>query len=155
MKRFFIFTLTALFVTACLFLPELDAWDTNYRYDTKFNGSVYGEANVLTWFEFPVAYSRHAVYVSNDGPGSVKFYATFTMEVHWNGGYTTLPPREESGILGAGSWGSANHNFSLNLRDKRAGPGYIYATSALDVRHIPTNEKLSWPTAAISTDFEL
>ena len=155
MKRFFVFTLTVLFATASLFLTELYALESDYRYATKFNGKVYGEANVWTWFEFPFANSRHHVYVSNDLPGQMKFYGKFTVEVYWNGGAATPQPREESDLVDGDSSGAATHNFSFNLRHKEAGPGYIYATTALDVRNVATNEKLSWPTAACSSGFEL
>lgn len=155
MKFLLIFTLTVLFATACLFLTELNALSSDYRYDTKFGGEVYGEANVWTWFEFPFAKSSHHVYVSNDLPGAVKFYGTFRVAVYWNGGQNIPPPREESDIVDGHSSGSTNHNFSFNLRGKRRGPGRITASTALEVRNVATNVKLSWPTASCTTHFRL
>lgn len=157
MKRFFVFTLTLLFATVCLFLTDIEALDSDYEYETNFGGTVYGETNAWTWFDAAseTAYSSHSVYVWNDGPGAVKFYAKHTARVFWNGGSATPPPREESGIIGANSSGSDSDSFSFNLSNKPAGPGSISATTGLDVRHIPTNVKLSWPTASISTSFTL
>ena len=157
MKRFFVFTLTLLFATVCLFLTDTEALNSDYKYATKFDGTVYGETNAWTWFDASseTAYSRHSVYVWNDGPGSVKFYATYTAKVFWNGGSSTPPPREESDIISANSSGSDSDSFSFLLRNKPAGNGHISATTALEVRHMPTNVKLSWPTASISTSFTL
>ena len=157
MKRFFVFTLMLLFTAACLFLTDLHAFDSDWKFDTKFNGTVYGETNVWVRFDAAseTASSRHSVYVWNDGPGAVKFYATFTVQVFWNGGSVSPPPREDSGVLGANSSETAPENFSFNLRNKREGNGRISATTALDVRYIPTNERLSWPTARATTMFRL
>ena len=157
MKRFFVFTLTLLFATVCLFLTDLSAFDSDWEYDTLFDGTVYGETNAWTSFDASseTAYSSHSVYVWNDGPGSVKFYSTATAQVFWNGGSASPPPREDSDILEANSSGSASESFSFLLRNKEAGPGHISATTALDVRHIPTNVRLSWPTASTTTSFTL
>ena len=157
MKRFFVFTLTLLFAAVCLFLTNLDALDSDWKFATKFNGTVYGETNAWTWFDdsSKIAHSNHAAYVSNDGPGPVKFYVTYTTQVFWNGGSATPPPREESHTVEAGSSKNTSESFSFLLRNKKAGPGHISATTALDVRHIPTNVKLSWPTARSITFFDL
>ena len=155
MKRFFVFTLTLLFATVCLFLTNLHAFDSDWKYDTKFNGTVYGETNVAVWFDSPIAHSSHGAYVSNAGPGAVKFYATFTAQVFWNGGSASPPPREESDIVAANDSQNVSESFSFNLRNKPEGNAHISATSALDVRHIPTNVRLSWPTARAIHYFRL
>ncbi len=42
MKRFFVFTLAALFASTCLFLTDLYAFDQDFRSSTEFAGNVYG-----------------------------------------------------------------------------------------------------------------
>ena len=147
MKRFFVSTLIMLFATVCLFQTNVDAFDSDWEYDTKFNGTVYGETNVWVKFNYPIASSGHGFYVSNDGPGAVKYYTTATAQVFWNGGSSSPPPRKDNGVLAANESENINENFSFNLRNKPEGRGRISASSALDVRHIPSNVKLSWPTA--------
>jgi hypothetical protein len=155
MKRFFVFTLIALFATVSVFLTHLDAFDSDWQFDTKFDGTVYGETNVWVKFNDPIASSGHAFYVSNDGPGVVKYYTTATVQVFWNGGSVSPTPREDSGIIAANDSQNINENFSFNLKNKDEGNAHISATSALDVRHIPTNVKLSWPTAKAIHHFNL
>ena len=155
MKRFFVFTLTLLFATVCLFLTNLHAFDSDWEFDTLFNGTVYGETNVSVGFDSPIAHSSHAFYVSNDGPGAVKYYTTATAQVFWNGGSASPPPREDSDIVAANDSQNISENFSFNLRNKPEGNAHISATSALDVRHIPTNVRLSWPTARAIHYFRL
>ena len=157
MKRFFVFALTLLFSTVCPFLTNLHAFDSDWKFDTKFDGTVYGETNVAVWFDASskTASSSHSVYVWNDGPGAVKFYATYTAQVFWNGGSASPPPREESDIVEANSSGSDSDGFSFLLRNKPAGNAHISATTALEVRHIPTNVKLPWRTARAIHYFDL
>lgn len=147
MKRFCVFTLIAIFATVSVFLTHLDAFDSDWKFDTKFNGTVYGETNVAVKYDAPIASSSHGFYVSNDGPGAVKYYTTATVQVFWNGGSVSPPPREDNGIIAANDSKNINENFSFNLRNKEEGNAHITATSALDVRHIPSNVKRSWRTA--------
>lgn len=158
MRRFFVFTLSLLFSTVCLFLTTVEALDSNYKFATKFNGTVYGESNVWTWFDATseTAHSDYAVYVWNDGPGSVKYYATYTVKVVWNGGSVTPKPREKSGLVHANNSGADNDDGrSYLLRNKNPGRGRISATTLLEVRHIPTNVKRAWPLASTATAFTL
>ena len=92
MKRFFVLTLIMLFATVSVFQTNVHAFDSDWEYDTKFNGTVYGETNVWVKFNYPIASSGHGFYVSNDGPGSVKYYTTATVQVFWNGGSVSPPP---------------------------------------------------------------
>jgi len=158
MKRFFLFTLIALFATVCLFPPTLEALNSDYKYATKFGGTVYGEANVWTWFDASseIAHSDHAVYVWNDGPGSVKYYGTYTVRVVWQGGSATPEPREKSGLVHANNSGADNDDGrSFLLRNKDPGRGRISASTLLEVRHVPTNVKRAWPLASTATAFTL
>ena len=147
MKRLFVFTLMMLFATVSVFLTNVHAFDSDWQYDTKFNGTVYGETNVAVSYNAPIARSSHSFYVWNDGPGSVKYYTTATAQVFWNGGSSSPPPRENNGILGADESKNITETFTFNLRNKREGNAHISGTSALDVRHIPSNVKRSWRTA--------
>ncbi len=157
MKCFVVFTLTLLFATTCLLLTDLYALDQDFRSSTEFAGNVYGSTYVCTWFDTltETAHSSHSVAVDNYGIGKVKLYGTFTVEVHWNGGsITPLPETKEKEVPG-NSFGSAHHNFSFLLRNKEEGPGWIDAWTGLEVRDLATKEKVAWPTASCSTNFEL
>ena len=83
MKRFCVFTLIALFATVSVFLTHLDAFDSDWQFDTQFDGTVYGETNVAVWFDDPIAHSSHAFYVWNlelkrsPHPPNVKFTLNF------------------------------------------------------------------------------
>ena len=69
--------------------------------------------------------------------------------------YILPPPRKASGILGADASKNINETFTFNLRNKEEGNAHISGTSALDVRHIPTNVKRSWPTARALYRFKI
>ena len=159
MKRFFVFTLMLLFATTCFLLPNPNAYgyDWDSKHATKFDGTVYGSIYITTAFDHATetASSHFTFYVSNDGPGAVKMYTTATVRVFWNGGSVSPAPREDTAIVEANSARSIYEDFSFNLRNKRAGRGSISVIGELDVRHIPTNVKLSWPTARATTTFRL
>ena len=157
MKRFFVFTLAALFATTCLLLTNLYALDQDFRSATEFAGNVYGSTYVCTWFDTltATAHSSHSVAVDNYGIGKVKLYGTFRVEVYWNGGSVKPRPETKEMEVPGKSFGSASHNFSFFLRNKPKGPGWIAAWTELEVRDLATKEKVAWPTASCSTDFEL
>ena len=157
MKRFLVFTLTFLFATICLLLTDLYAFDQDFRESTEFAGNVYGSTYVCTWFDIltETAHSSHSVAVDNDGIRAVKLYGTFTVEVRWNGGSTKPLPKTKEKEVAGNSFGSASHNFSLLLRNKKAGKASISASTGLEVRDLATKEKVAWPTASCVTIFEL
>lgn len=157
MKRFFVFTLVALFATTGLFLTDLYAFNSDFRPETKFAGNVYGSTYVATWFDTltETAHSSHSVAIDNYGPGEVKLYGTFTVTVRWNGGSTTPPAKEKEKNVDGNSFGSAHDNFSFLLRNKPEGKAKITAWTELEVRDLATKEKVAWTTAQCSTRFEL
>ena len=64
-------------------------------------------------------------------------------------------PKEKSDLVGANEYGGANVNFSCNLRNKPEGPGSVFGSTELKVRHLPTNA-VEWGTSAhASTFFDL
>ena len=65
MKRFFVFTLTALFVTTCLLLTNLIA-ENDMDTESLLDGDVDGYTEVTTWFNFPLAKSVHQASVYNN-----------------------------------------------------------------------------------------
>ena len=157
MKRFLVFTLTLLFATTSLLLTDLYALDQDFRSATEFAGNVYGSTYVCTWFDTltETAHSSHSVAVDNYGIGEVKLYGTFTVEVYWNGGSVTPPPETEEKDVPGNSFGSAYHNFSFLLRNKREGRARISAWTGLEVRDLATKIKVPWPTASCTTIFKL
>lgn len=158
MKRFSVFTLTLLFATTCLFLTDLYAsFREDFRSSTEFAGNVYGSTYVCTWFDTltETAHSSHSVAVDNYGIGEVKLYGTFRVEVPWNGGSTTPPPKIKEKKVPGNSFGSAYHDFSFLLRNKPAGKARISAWTGLEVRDLATKEKVAWPTAECTSHFEL
>ena len=157
MKRFSVFTLTALFATTCLLLTDLYALDQDFRSATEFAGNVYGSTYVCTWFDTltETAHSSHSVAVDNYGIGAVKLYGTFRVEVQWNGGSITPPPETKEKEVPGKSFRSATHNFSFLLRNKKAGKASISASTGLEVRDLATKEKVAWPTASCFTNFDL
>lgn len=157
MKRFLVFTLTVLFATTCLLLTDLYAFEQDSRESTEFAGNVYGSTYVCTWFDTltETAHSSHSIAVDNYGIGKVKLYGTFTVEVHWNGGSITPPSETEEKEVPGKSFGSAYHSFSFLLRNKPEGPGWIEASTGLEVRDLATKIKVAWPTAECSTNFRL
>ena len=157
MKRFFVFTLTALFATTGLFLTDLYAFNEDFESSTEFAGNVYGSTYVCTWFDTltKTAHSSHSVAVDNYGIGEVKLYGTFRVTVRWNGGSRTPDPKTKEKKVQGNSFGSAYDNFSFLLRNKKAGPGRIEAWTELEVRDLATKEKVAWPTAHCSSNFRL
>ncbi len=157
MKRFFVFTLAALFASTCLFLTDLYAFDQDFRSSTEFAGNVYGSTYVSTWFDTltETAHSSHSVAVDNYGIGEVKLYGTFRVTVRWNGGSTTPQPETREKRVPGNSFGSAYHNFSFLLRNKPEGRARIEASTELEVRDLATKIKIAWPTTRCSTNFEL
>ena len=157
MKRFSVFTLTLLFASTCLFLTDLYAFDEDSRSSTEFAGNVYGSTYVCTWFDTltETAHSSHSVSVDNYGIGEVKLYGTFRVEVHWNGGSTTPPPKVKTQRVAGKSFGSVYHSFSFLMRNKPEGRARITAWTDLEVRDLATNIKVAWPTASCSTIFKL
>ena len=157
MKRFLMFTLTLLFTTTCSLLTDLQAFEHDFQSDTKFAGNVYGSTYVCTGFDFAsqTAHSSHSVAVDNYGIGPVKLYAIFRVEVHWNGGSIKPPPVIKEKRVPKNGFGSAYHNFSFPMRNKRKGHGYIQAWTDLEVLDLATTVKLAWPTASCITFFDL
>ncbi len=160
MKRFFVFTLMALFAATYFLLPNPNAYgyDWDFEDETLFDGTVYASIYITTDFDntTETASAYFSFYVSNDGPGGVKMYSTATMGLFWNGGSVTPPPKKDSDIVGANRTGSIYENFVFSLRNKRKGRGSMWAKGELDVRHIPTNVKRSVDPPALSeTVFEI
>ena len=153
MKRFFVFTLMSLFATTSLFLTNGYSYDSDFEYDWLFDDTVYASIYITTDFDntTEIASAYFSFYISNDGRGDVKMYSTATMELHWNGGSVTPPPKEDTAIVEANSTGSINEDFVFSLRDKEEGPGSMWAEGELDVRHAPTNEKSSVDPPAYAT----
>ena len=155
MKRFFVFTLMSLFATTCLFLTNGYSYDWDSKADLFFDDTVYASIYITTDFDntTETASCYFSFYVSNDGPGGVKMYTTATMELFWKGGSVTPLPKEDTAIVGANSTRSICEDFVFSLRNKRKGPGYMWAEGKLDVRHIPTNVKSSVNPPAFSMTF--
>ena len=157
MKRFFVFTLTALFATTGLFLTDLYAFRSDFKSATEFAGNVYGSTYVAVWFDTltETAHSSHSVAVDNYGIGEVKLYGTFNVTVRWNGGSVTPPTTTKEKKVPGNSFESAQHNPSFLLRNKKRGNASISASTGLEVRDLATKEKIAWPTADTSFRFQL
>lgn len=157
MKRFFVFTLTALFATTGLFLTDLYAFRSDFKSATEFAGNVYGSTYVAAWFDTltETAHSSHSVAVDNLGIGEVKLYGTFNVTVRWNGGSVTPPTRKKEKKVPGNSFRSAEHNPSFLLRNKPRGKASITASTGLEVRDLATGEKIAWPTAQCTYNFRL
>ena len=158
MKRFFIFTLTMLLATSCLVLTDADAYDWDDSFEWFFDHTVYGSVYITTDFDNTTerASLYFSFYVSNDGPGSVKMYTTAKMGLYWNGGSVTPPPKEDTEIVSANDSGSIYEDWEISLRNKPPGWGSMWAQGELDIRHFPTNEKVSvFPVAYATTTFEI
>jgi len=158
MKRFFVFALTLLFATSCLVLTNADAYNWGESNDWFFDDTVYGSVYITTDFDntTETASLYYSFYVSNDGPGGVKMYTTATMGLYWNGGSVVPDPKEDTAIVGANNSGSIYEDWVFSLRNKRPGQGYMWAEGALDIRHLPTNVKVSLsPSAQASTSFDI
>ncbi len=83
-------------------------------------------------------------------------YSTAKMGLYWNGGSVTPPPKEDTEIVSANNSGSIYEDWVFSLRNKRKGKGSMWAEGGLDIRHFPTNEKVSLsPLAYATTTFEI
>lgn len=136
MKRFFVLSITTLFVTTCLFLPNLIAeWNSESGWKNLSNnkGRVYGYVYVNTGWSFPFATSYHEAHLRNDAKLAVKYYATFTATVD---GPSKIDPKqvEPEGWVGMGDFGYEDQNFRFNMRGKDDGWYTITGESDLDVK---------------------
>lgn len=132
MKPFFVFTLTALFVTTCLFLTNLIA-ENDMDSKFVFNGDVEVYTEVTPWFNFPLAKSVHQAAVHNNSDRSIRYYCTFTATVS---GPEEIPPKEKSyqGWVAKDTSWYESKNFSFNMRGRRAGRYTITADADLTVK---------------------
>ena len=132
MKRFFVFTLIALFVTTCFFLTNLTAENDM---DTKFvfDGDVEVYTEVTTWFNFPFAKSVHQAAVHNNSERSIRYYCTFRATVS---GPEEISPksRQPHGWVGKNNSWYDSQNFSFNMRGREAGEYTITAEASLTVK---------------------
>lgn len=87
----------------------------------------------------------------------MKRFFVFTLTLKEGGGTVPCgaPFLEDSGIVAANDSQNINESFSFNLRNKDEGNAHISATSALDVRHIPTNVRRPWCPARAIYHFDL
>ena len=132
MKRFFVFTLTALFVTTCLFLTNLIA-ENDMDTDFVFDGDVEVYTEVTTWFSFPLAKSVHQAAIHNNSNKSVRYYYTFKATVS---GPEEIPAKEKSDhgwVAKNDSWYDSK-NFSFNMRGRKEGKYTITAKADLTVK---------------------
>ena len=155
MRRFFVCTLTLLFATTCFLHlnPNAYGYDWDFESDMFFDDTVYASIYITTDFDNTTerASLYFSFYVSNDGPGSVKMYTTAKMGLYWNGGSFTPPPKEDTEIVSANDSGSIYEDWVFSLRNKQPGIGSMWAQGELDIRHFPTNEKVSLDRPAYAT----
>ena len=132
MKRFFVFTLTALFATTFLFLTNLIA-ASNSDKGYKLGGDVYGYAYISTGFNFPYATSYHDAHVWNYSGRAIKYYCTFEATVS---GPSEIEPKkaEPEGWVEIDGFAFESDYFRFNMRGKEAGEYTITGKSDLDVK---------------------
>ena len=132
MKRVFIFTLTMLFATTCLFLTSLTA-EIDYDSGHIWAGNAWGEAYVSTWFESPNAKSSHWVSLGNYSTVQLRYY--YGLESDVDGPTDKFPKvKEDDGWVERNMWWSTSRSHSFNMSGARDGWYTIYGSSDLDVK---------------------
>ncbi len=141
MKRFFVFTLTVLFATACLLLTNLSAgydWSSGSGGNLEF---VWAGSTVFTSWNFPIAKGMHAFSVYNysgfEGYRSaipVRYYYVFESEILGPGIDEWKKDDDGHGTIEARDWWSISQTFSFNMRGKGAGNYSIVASTDLTVK---------------------
>ena len=167
MKRFFVFTLTALFVTTCLFLTSLSAErDWKARVGKGMMDFVWGYSEVETSFNFPIAKSYHNIAVYNDS-GLPGYRAAIPVRYYYDLESEVLGPDEKErkkgdsdhgDVAARSSWGLTK-TYTHNMRGAPAGDYTIEASSDLTVKvdlNGDGNPETSdgWDTST-STEFDI
>lgn len=134
MKRFFAFTLIALFATACLFVVNLNADNpTDDDYGTVLD-NVFVEAYAATYWSAPYASSHMDGYVNNSGGKAVKYYCDFATNLSNRTWRWPDKTRSYNGWVGIGNRWSGNYNVSFNMSNKKDGDWTIWASTDLTVK---------------------
>ncbi len=132
LKRFFIFSLTLLFGTVCLFLTNLNA-DPDWDSGDVMAGNGWAEAYATTWFDFPHAKSCHWTSLCNTGPVPIRYYYDFYMNISGPDDIFPLQVDDDGWVALDSSW-STSEIFSVNMRFKQEGRYMIYAYTDLDIK---------------------
>ncbi len=160
MKRFFVFTLIALFATTGLLLTNLSAYDDNgdYGYAGMPFENVYGYAWVTVWYdtEFSIPKSYHHFFLRNGGGVPVACYNNFEADVDGpsvvlpqsKGDFRWVPINDEA---------SDTHTFSFDMTGKLRGKYTIKGKTDIDIEADFNNDgetESTWPwRASASTKF--
>ena len=136
MKRFFVFTLIALFATTCLLLTNLSAYDDDgdYGYAGVPYENVYGYAWVTVWYDSDTStpYSYHHFFLTNGGGVPVACYNNFEADV--DGPSVVLPQSK-----GDFRWvpiddeASDTHTFSFDMTGKLGGRYTLDGSTDVDI----------------------
>lgn len=163
MKRFFVFTLTVVFGTACLFLTNLLAGyvegdNTDREGSWKFDGAAYGEAYVTTAYDAPTAWSCHNAYIFNNSDVQIRRYHIF--KAHVTGPVNLAEKKvDDHGWVNASSSWSACKSFSFNMTNKDEGIYTIHGSSSVTAKidfdgDGNFDDKHTW-NASTSTGFKI
>ena len=162
MKRFFVFTLTALFAITCLLVGNLRAnmvscGDYGYA-GIPFN-DVYGYVYVTLWYnaETSTAYSSHYFFLDNGDDVPIEYVYYFYSDVS---GPADIPSQGVGGdgVVALNDEDSDTKLLSYNMEGEE-GEFTINGGSDLvifaDTDHDGTRDSWWWSTPPCSTDFEL
>ena len=136
MKRFFVFTLIALFVTTCPFLMDLNA-DKPMDVDSgTVLDNVFVEAYASTSWSASseVASSHMDGFVMNNGGKAVKYYCDFATNLSNRTWGWPDKTRSYNGWVGIGNRWSGNYNVSFNMSNKKDGLWTIWASTGITVK---------------------
>ena len=161
MKRFFVFTLIALFATACLLVVNLNADNpTDDDYGTVLD-NVFVEAYAATYWSAPYASSHMDGYVGNNGGHAVKYYGDFATNLSGPGWRRLPKTRAYSDWLAIGERWTGNYNASFHLPNPRTGNWTIWASSDVTVKSDLNGDgfidgsEVATKNAYADTDFEI
>lgn len=162
MKRFFVFTLTALFAITCLLVGNLLAWDSSGDYgyaDMPFD-DVYGYVYVTVWYEPGVftAYSSHHFFLDNGDDLAINYSYSFHSEVN---GPADIEPqgKGDAGQVAVNQEALDSASYSYDMAGKD-GNFTIRGSSFLSIDGDTDHDGEidawdSWSTPPCSVDFEL
>ena len=124
MKRFFVSTLTMMFLT-CMFLTNVLADYSSigeYGYAPPPFDSVYGYSYVTLWYDADasIAYSSHNFFVSNGGNVPIRYYYLFECSME---GIMDFPPqdKDDEGWVNINKVADDDEVFQYDMANSPAG----------------------------------
>ena len=135
MKRFFVFTLIALFAAAGLAWFAIADSDSDSDEDTRdvLDGDGEGYVGVTAWYDGTYAKSVHQVSLYNYGNVPIRYYYDFSLNISGPEDIPTLE-RDEKGWVAPDNSIYDSQNYSVKMSGKKRGRYSVSASSSLSVK---------------------